>query len=223
MTRALFSVLALAAAATVSSADVITQSFSYSWDSSQVQHPFAFQAFDSMGGTRELTAVRLGFEGTVSMEITAFTRDPEPVHSGEWSVEASHTVVAYFNGGGIDLLQGIGGQSMSDITGELGGGINGEPGTPLIVTDTVPLANTVELDPSVVPQFYGSGEFTGFMDGFFDAVVTPPSGGQWIEVSASLLSQQGTVTLTYEYATVPAPGVAAVLGMGLALVARRRR
>jgi hypothetical protein len=223
MNRALLSVLALAAAAGIANADVITQSFTYDWDSSQPQHAFSFQAFDAMGGMRQLTAVRLGFDGTISMEIRAHTYDPAPVHTGEWSVEASHTVVAYFNGGGIDLLQGIGGQSRADITGELGGGINGEPGTPLIVTDTVNLVNTVEIDPSHLPEFYGSGQFTGFMDGFFDAVVTPPNSGQWIEVMASLLSQEGAVTLTYEYATVPAPAATAALGMGLLAGLRRRR
>jgi hypothetical protein len=221
MTR-LLPALALAAAATAH-ADVINQSFSYSWDSNQVQHAFSVQAFDSMGGTRQLTAVRLGFDGAISMEITAHTYDPNPVHTGEWSVEASHTVVAYFNGGGIDLLQGIGGQSLADITGELGGGVNGEPGTPLIVTDTINFANTVEVDPADIAQFYGSGQFTGFMDGFFDAVVTPPPGGQWIEVMASLLAQEGTVTLTYEYTTVPAPASSALLGAGLIMARRRRR
>jgi len=222
MNRAVFSVLAVAAAAGVSNADVIVQSFDYAWDSSEPQHVFAFDAFDGMGGTRELTAVRLGFEGTISMELTAFTFDPVPVHAGEWWAEASHTVVAYFNGGGIDLLQGIGGQS-GEFTGELGGGIGGEPGEPLVITDILEFANTVEIDPSNLPQFYGEGQFTGFMDGFFDGVVTPPVGGQWVEVMATMLSQSGTVTLEYEYVMVPGPGSAAVLGAGVVLGWRRRR
>ncbi len=172
---------------------------------------------------RQLTAVRLGFEGTISMEVTASTIDPTPVHTGEWSFEASHTVVAYFNGGGLDLLQGIGGQAMVDVTGELGGGVGGQPGTPLVVTDTIQLVNTVEIDPVNLPDFYGNGQFTGFMDGFFDAVVTPPIGGQWVEVMPTLLSQSGTVTLTYEYVTVPAPAGAMALGLGMVMGMRRRR
>jgi hypothetical protein len=222
MNRSLLAVLGVALSAGVANADVQTQSFNYTWDSSQVQHPFSFQAFDSMGGTRELTAVRLGFDGTISMEVTAQTIDPTPVHAGEWSFEASHTVVAFFNGGGLELLQGIGGQSIIEVTGELGGGSGGQPGTPLVVTDTIQLTNTVEVDPTQIAGFIGTGQLTGFMDGFFDAAVTPPTGGQWVELMATLLSQSGTVTLSYEYTTVPAPAGAAVLGLGM-VVGRRRR
>jgi hypothetical protein len=219
-THALLSVFALAAAAGSAGAEAVTQSFNYTWDSTQPQHAFSFQAFDAMGGTRELTGVRLGFDGTISMEITAQTIDPIPVHTGEWEFEASHTVVAYF--GGLELLQGIGGQ-WGEFTGELGGGSGGQPGTPLVVTDTLQFANTVDVDPSQIASFYGNGQLTGFMDGFFDAVVTPPIGGQWVEVMATLLTQSGTVTLTYEYTTVPSPAGAAVLGLGMVMARRRRR
>lgn len=222
MSRALLSTLALTASATLANAELITQSFNYAWNSNQTQQPFSFNAFDSQGGTRELTAVKLAFEGAVSMEITATNTDPVTVLAGEWSVEASHTVVAFFNDGGLNLLQGIGGQS-NDFTGELPGGIGGLPGTPVVFTDTLAFANTVDIDPAELPNFYGTGQFTGFMDGFYDAAVTPPINGQWIEVLPTLLSQSGTVTLTYEYSVVPAPASAAAFGLaGLATTRRRR-
>lgn len=222
MTRALPPLLALATASTIAHAELITQSFTYDWNSNQTQHPFSFNAFDDMAGTRQLTAARLGFAGIISMELTASTTDPRPVHTGEWSVEASHTVVAFFNGGGLNLLQGIGGQ-FGEFTGELGGGVNGQPGTPYIATDTLNFANTVDIDPSELPNFYGTGQFTGFMDAFYDAAVTPPLTGQWIDVLPTLFTQTGTVTLTYEYTIVPAPASLALLGLGGLVGSRRRR
>jgi hypothetical protein len=61
------------------------------------------------------------------------------------------------------------------------------------------------------------------MDGFTDVVVTPPDNGQPVEVFVSFLGQEGTVTLTYEYVTVPGPGVLAGLGVCGIVGARRRR
>lgn len=222
MSRALLSAVAIAASTTLAHAEVITQSFNYNWNSNQTQHPFTFNAFDSQGGTRELTAVQLTFDGTISMEITATNTDPRTVLPGEWSVEASHTVVAFFNEGGLNLLQGIGGQS-NDFTGELPGGIGGLPGTPVVFTDTIAFANTVTIDPSELPNFYGTGQFSGFMDAFFDAAVTPPINGQWIDVLPTLFTQSGAVTLSYEYTIVPAPASATALGLALLMPRRSRR
>lgn len=224
MKTAALPLLALAAAAGTARADVIDQSFSYEWTSNDIQHAFSFEPFDTIGGTRQLTGVRLGFEGTVTMEVTAQTYDPFPLSAGEWSAEASHTVVAYFNGGGLDLLQGIGGQWLDGITGDLGpGGGWGEPGTPYIVTDSVFFSNTVDIDSSQFAGFSGNEPLTGFMDGFTDVVVTPPDNGQWVDAFASFLAQEGTVTLTYEYVNVPGPGVLAGLGVCGIVGARRRR
>lgn len=222
MQRTALHLLALAAAAGLAHADTIEQSFSYDWTSNDVQHAFSFEPFDTMGGTRKLTAVRVGFDGTISMEITAQTYEGE-LQPGEWSAEASHTVIAYFNGGGIDLLQGIGGQWADGITGYLGAGSNGQPGTPYIFTDTIDFANVVDIDSSYFGDFTGNEPLTGFMDGWFDGVVTPPDNGQWIEMFPSLLSQAGTVTLTYEYVNVPGPGVLAMLGVCGVVGVRRRR
>lgn len=227
MNRTALPLLALAAAAGLASADVLEQSFSYTWSTDDpTQHAFSFNAFDTMGGTRELTGVRLGFDGTIAMEITAQTYDENPLDAGEWHAEASHTVVAYFHTGGVNLLQGIGGQWADGITGDLGAGSGGfpfgEPGTPYIFTDTLTFANVVDIDSVHFDDFTGGGPFEGFMDGFFDAVVTPPNNGQMVEVFASHLLQDGTVTLTYEYVTVPAPAGLALLG-ACGLIARRRR
>ncbi|HZW11305.1 MAG TPA: hypothetical protein VFF69_15485 [Phycisphaerales bacterium] len=222
MNRTALSLATLAAAAGAAGADVIQQSFSYEWTSNDVQHSFSFEPFDTAGGTRELTGVRVGFDGTIAMEITAQTYEGA-LEAGEWSAEASHTVVAYFNGGGIDLLQGLGGQWSDGITGDLGAGSNGQPGTPYVFTDTVGFANVVDVDSSYFGDFTGSEPLTGFMDGWFDGVVTPPDNGQWIEIFASMLSQEGTVTLTYEYENVPGPGALALLGVCGVVGVRRRR
>jgi hypothetical protein len=209
------------AATGMAHAEVIEQSFSYNWTSNDPMPEFAFQAFDDIGGTRELTSVRLGFEGTIKMELTARTYDGA-LDAGEWFGEASHTVVAYFNDG-PELLQGLGGQWLADVTGDLGAGNNGEPGTPYIVLDTYELLSVVEVDSSFYPDFHGDGVLSGFMAGFYDGVITPPENGQYVEFLPSFLSQDGTVTLTYEYVNVPAPGGFAALGVfGLASGRRRR-
>jgi hypothetical protein len=224
MKRFAFALLALAGSASAARADVITQSFDYDWDSSQIQHAFSFDPFDDLGGARQLTGVRLGFDGTISMEITAQTYDPTPIPEGDWTMEVSHTVVAYFNDEGVDLLQGIGGQWAADVSGDLGGGSDGNPGTPYIFTQSIDFANTVDIESMYWAHFTAGQPLGGFMDGFFDGFVIPPESGQWIEIFPSLLTQAGTVTLSYEYVAVPEPGSLAVLGVigGLMLVRRRR-
>lgn len=211
-------------AASAANADVITQSFDYDWDSTQLQHAFSFDPFDDLGGDRQLTGVRLGFDGTISMEITAQTYDPTPIPEGDWSMEVSHTVVAYFNDKGVELLQGIGGQWAADVSGDLGGGSDGNPGTPFIFTQSIDFANTVDIDSAYWADFSAGQPLGGFMDGFFDGFVIPPESGQWIEIFPSLFTQAGTVTLTYEYSTVPEPaGLAALGSLASALLLRRRR
>lgn len=215
------SLLALTAAAGVAHAEVIQQSFSYQWSSHDPQqHQFSLNPFDSMGGTRELTAVTLGFDGQVSMRVGGQTYEG-PLAAGEWEMEASHTVVAYFVG--IDVLEGIGGQWRGGITGPLGGGSNGQPGTPYLETFMDTFANTVEINPALISRFYGTEPLTGFMDGFFDAFVIPPANGQFVEALIDELTQSGTVTLTYHYTVIPAPGVLALLGVGGLIATRRRR
>lgn len=213
--------LILAAAAGTSHADIIEQTFSYRWTGDEPPPEFAFQGFDSMGGTRELTSVRLGFEGTIQMEMTAQTYG-EALAAGEWSLEASHTVVAFFTDG-PGVFQGLGGQWMADVTGDLGAGSDGEPGTPYVFLQTQDLSSVVEVDSSYYAGFHGNGLFHGIMAGFYDAVLTPPDNGQFVEFFPSFLSQDGTVTLTYEYVTVPAPaGLAGMVAAGLAMGRRRR-
>ena len=220
MYRLALPLLFLAASASIVRADVLEQSFTYDWNSANLQHPFAFQPFDDLGGTRQLHGVRLGFSGTIQMEITAQTYG-NAIAAGDWSAEASHTVVAYFNPGQeLELLQGIGGQWTEGITGDLGAGA---PGAPYVFTHTLAFSNVVDVDSAIVPEFIGTEPLPGFMDGFFDGVVTPPQSGQWIELYASLLSQQGTVTLTYDYSTIPEPAGLTVLGAGAMLLLRRRR
>jgi hypothetical protein len=221
MNRIALSTLVLAAAAGTAHADVIEQSFAYRWTSNDPLPEFAFQAFDNMGGSRRLTSVRLGFEGNLEMELTAQTYE-SALHAGEWFVEATHTVVAFFNEG-PDLLQGLGGQWLADVTGELGAGSNGQPGAPYIIRDARELSSIVEVDRSFYPDFRGTGLLGGIMAGFYDGAVTPPQNGQYVEVFPSFLSQDGKVTLTYEYVNVPAPsGLAALAVCGFA-VGRRRR
>ena len=229
MIRSSLPVVVLAVASGVTRADVVEQAFTYSWTSNDSELPvFSFEAFDDMGGARQLTGVTLGFAGSVTMEITAQTYDPFPLAAGEWSVEASHSVVPYFNGGddGVELLLGLGGQSAAGITGDLGAGSGGfpfgEPGTPYVFSETIDFTNVVALDSSYFEAFSTGGPHGGFMNGFFDAVVTPPDNGQFVEVFARFLGQEGTFTLTYEYTNVPAPAGLALLGLG-GLAVRRRR
>ncbi len=225
MKTSTLSVLAIALSAGLAAADVETQSFSYAWSTDDpVQHHFSFNPFDDMDGSRVLTNVYLSFDGELSMTVGAQTYEGA-VGAGEWEMEASHSIIAYFNGGddGLELLQGLGGNWRDGITGDMGAGAGGQPGTPYLFTFSDAFSNTVTIDPAVLPDFHGTQPLMGFMDGWFDAFVIPPASGQFIEAVIGRMAQTGTVTLTYEYEMVPAPAGVALLGVAGLVSVRRRR
>lgn len=215
--------IAVGGLAGVARADRVEQAFTYDWSFDRPQHPFTFDPFDTMGGTRELTGVRLAFEGTMELEVGAHTYG-EALRAGDWFMDASHVLIAYFNGngeaGGLDLFEPVAIIGADDLTGDLGAGFPGEPFTHAIA---MPAAGEVSVASAYFAAFSGPGPITGFMDGFFDGAVTPPANEQWIELFPTLLAQSGTVTLAYEYRLVPAPGALALAGAGGLAALRRRR
>ncbi|MEM1184570.1 MAG: PEP-CTERM sorting domain-containing protein [Planctomycetota bacterium] len=225
-------------------AESITQSVAIAVDSTlgQFGQDVTFDQFDTMNGTRVLTGVTLNYEADLFVEATAQSFFDEPIASGTWSADVFHNVLLAFNdpngGDGDDdddgplpaPFFGLGGILISQFTGDLGPGIPGlggpfdpgTPGDPITSEFGDSINSTLTSDPFFDSFFTGSGTVDAFIGPFVDILVSPPPAGQ-ISVFASELTQFGTLSLTYEFEVVPAPGALAAIGLGAMMTVRRRR
>ena len=233
----------LAAAAGLASAGVETQSVAIDMDSTRGEFgtEVSFQRFDTQGGARVLDGVTVRWQGTMSMEVTAQSLTPEFIASGTWSANALHLAwLSFFggddDGGGEDgdgrggLIYSLGGVGVTNLTGDLTPGEPGSspfdpgtPGDPIFASVSESIDSTLETNASDLGVFIGTGTLDGFFGPFTDITVELPFFGAFIDVFASELTQQGTLSVDYAYSVVPAPAGVGVLAFGGLIAARRRR
>ncbi|MFK7960307.1 MAG: hypothetical protein AB8G96_07250 [Phycisphaerales bacterium] len=216
--------LAASAFAATAAAETITQSIDFDWDGDGPPPAFVFAPFDDAGGTRELTGVTAGFVGDLGLDFEFANYAATPVTGGTWSGEVSYTFLLNF--GENAPLVGIGGIFGDGFTGDLSAGTGSPFDPPGDVTVPVSLAGDIDFEISLSEStfdFFSSDvpELNASAGSFTDIVVTPPPGGGFISGINFVESQSGTVALTYEFTTIPAP--AALAMFGLAGVVRRRR
>lgn len=236
-TGRLAAILVAAAAATASAENTITQTFNFDWDSSQPFLMPTFDAFDTMGGTRELTRVSLSTQASMTIDITIENYDAVPYDAGTWTAGVSQSAVLFFqgdDGGGDDDGEsapgfGLGGVFAGGITGDLSAGDGGFPfGTPgdvKVVTSASDSFSTVRDADASSFDFFSSGEpLTALLGTLSDAFVdVPGGGGGGIFINITDTAMSGSISLVYEYALIPAPGGLALLGAGALVASRRRR
>ena len=216
----------------------------------------SFDRFDTMGGTRELTGLRLSYDQSFALEILVESNGPTGVSAGDWDLEAGfyglHQFGVVTHGNDSFPLVGTGG--IFDVfTADLGAsdGFNGTgPDTYLasLSASNVFVGNydrTTNHGGQMLDVFTGEGEFETYLNAISEFLgqwhndpgweIDPdnlpdgpwgdgPLGDPYYGFFASFVSMShiGSIEVTFEYATVPAPGGAALL-LGAGFVGLRRR
>ncbi len=216
----------------VGEAGEITQSIDINLtpDNPDGQQQFSLAGFDTMGGTRVLNAVRLRIVTEMSVDFAALNYGDFDIPAGDWEVLPGFNMFFFAEpegagGEGDATFNGIGSLGWDGVTGFLPAGsgdpIFGEPGRYEFSRSGSLDSTFIEDTPSQL-EFYSTYANLDASFAPFAApeIFAPP--GSFLGLEAAI-TQTGTLTVTYEYSTIPAPGAAAVLGLaGLAGLRRRR-
>jgi len=221
------------AIAGVAGAATETQTFDMSVNPGEFAAEFQLRTFDTMGGTRELTGVRLITSGSLTGIVGADNIGTTAVEPGDWEIIPEWT--SFFNvddgagdpGDGLrgSYFRSFGGFRGQPLTGFVPGGDGGGPfGNPGMFREEVtgPMnADLLVTDASVLAFFSTDGMLE------YDGSIAPFSAPQFETGGNELLafvgdtSVTGSLTVVYEF--VPSPGAAALFGLaGLSAMRRRR-
>jgi len=212
-------------------ADTETHSVPYSYNNEPEYPRLHLPGFDNMNGQRTLTRVDVRVQSALSATIAIENMTAAPL-SG-WTIEAEHLVLAGFERENPQVFGPfaiLGGLSMDPITGTLQPN-NGTPGSGpdyLATTDSTTINSVLDMDPSYLDFFNGGGEVVAvvgpFTEFFLDgATLYDPKnhvGDATVEFTS--LTQSGTLSVTYEYTTVPEPASALTLAGAAVLFVRFR-
>ena len=237
MKTAIRSALTLAALTGSALAGVQTTSQSFSFSSGQTPALLDFDYFNTMGGTRQLTGVSIDLNVDVFAVMTFENYTLEPVAAGTWSAEVFANFV--FQAGNDDGGEGNGppffglGGIGGDFTMDLPAGTDNPnpdpfeppvvPGTADYVFGSAQVHSVIEAEPHTFDDFTGEGTFTGVYGQFQEFLFLDGPGWGLLNGYFSTFDETGTLTIRYEYTTIPAPASAAMLGALGALGNRRRR
>jgi len=236
MNTAIRSALTLAALTGSALAGVQTTSQSFSFSSGQTPAFLDFDYFNTMGGTRQLTGVTIRLDVDVFAVMTFENYTLDPVASGTWSAEVLANFVFQAgtddggegNGPPFFGLGGIGGEFTMDLPA---GTPNPNPdpfeppvfpGTAEYVFGDAQIHSVIEADAFTFDDFTGDGTFTGVYGQFQEFLFLDGPGWGLLGGYFSTFDETGTLTIEYEYTTIPAPA-SAVLLAGLGSFGFRRR
>ncbi len=252
----------LAAIPAMAQAGIQTQSVNFDYSAFTGGY-ISFDRFDSAGGTRELTGVRLSYDQNFDLSVLVESNGPTSLSAGDWDIEAGFSSIHQFGILNDGRRGGDGGQNLPVIgtggvfgtfTADLGAsdGYNGTgPDTYIgnasfssVFMDDYDRSTT--LGGQMLDAFSGEGTLDTFIGGLSEIlgqwhndpmwVVDPdnPPEGPWDDnpfidpyygFFATFLTMQhsGSIDVTFEYTTVPAPaGIALFLGAGFVGCRRRR-
>jgi hypothetical protein len=188
--------------------------------------------FDDLNGQRVLTRVDVRVQADVGANIAIENETSAPLTG--WTLEGQHLVLAGFereNPQTFGPFAFLGGLFIEPITGTL----QPSDGTPdsgpdyLATPSSTTIDSTLEMDPSYLDFFNGGGEVVAvvgpFTEFFLDGATLydPKLMTGDATVKFADLTQTGTLSVVYEYTTVPEPGSAcAILGAATLFVRFRR-
>jgi len=205
----------------IAQAEIISQVSDYTWDVHQSNSPTAlqFNEFDSMGGTRVLEEVSVSVSSFFSYEVMTENGEDYAVGADEWFLESAVYNNLEFNGVFVPGLGGWGTLVSADMGASDGVAQKGEDTAFWSYKET--LEGTRDILPFQTSAFIGNGTIEAEIYPYLSLLLPPPP--PYFDIWIINHFHQGSVTLNYEYSSVPAPGSAAIMGLlGLAGVRRRR-
>ena len=225
--KQILTVAALGAAALPALAGTTTQTLDFTWDGLGEWQVGAFQGFDDMGGSRQLTGVTVEVAAFARWDVIAQNYSPTPFEPDEWFAEGStnfNVLLGEFGGDSAERV--VGSIFFTYLTGALGAGDDdpfiGQPGDPAVqATFEGDIAGSFDLDLDEFGVFQNA-EVAARLLSFTDAWVDGPNGAPGtIFIGTEALTATGSMTLTYHY--VPTPAGVALLGVLAPVAIRRRR
>ncbi|GJM19334.1 MAG: hypothetical protein DHS20C14_15470 [Phycisphaeraceae bacterium] len=209
------------AAAGAASGQTISQAVNYDWDYQGEETFLTIAQFDDMGGTRELTGVRLSVDGTYSFSFVFHNADSNALPA--FAYDPSPTVGANLNPLNASLFLGPIAQDTQklesvDLTANDGVADSG-PDQQFYAVDGT-LIGTVDIGAGSFGEFVGNGSLL-FEYSSFPLVNLPK--GWFAGINFDTHVHSGVFTVEYDYVTVPAPMSAGLLGVGVLALTRRRR
>jgi hypothetical protein len=188
--------------------------------------------FDDMNGQRVLTRVDVRVQADVSATLAVENETAAPL-SG-WTIEAQHLVFAGFereDPKGFGPFAFLGGLFLDPITGTLqpSDGVPGSGPDYLATTLSTTIDSTLDMDPSFLEFFSGGGEVVATVGPFTEVLLDgltpfdPKLGTGDATVGFTELAQAGTLSVIYNYTTVPEPSAGFAIAGAAPLIARRRR
>ena len=170
-----------------------------------------FDPFDDSLG--ELMAVTLGFEGLLDLEVLIQNFSTLELEADDWFYDVgANIILAFDQKPGYDdggPFFGLGGIFQTGVTGALSAGSGG----PIFVNPTpgdvdVTFSFSGDINSQIrtegnLDYFITDDPIMGQTQPFQDYILTPPLNGgpdDFIDASALQLFQEGTLSMTYEYA-----------------------
>jgi hypothetical protein len=199
-------VVALLVAAGAAQASVDVFSFNYGPLAVPYSGTGNLAKFDTAGGTKILTGVKLDFTSTLKADVSVT------------SLSGPQTVTV-----GV-----VGSSSANDGIFTLPNSLSGSFVSPVLNTGDVHNFGTIsstdaatQIVPSALWALYtGAGTFPVNYSG--NGLFGIQGGGN-ATIDVTNFGGEGTVTVTYTWELIPTPGAAALLGLGGLVAARRRR
>lgn len=218
--------LTTALTAAGSNAQVITQQQSYFFNANVKNDPVAltFDAFDTMGGTRILTRVGLETYSDYSLNIVAENGEDYAIAADDWWFDFELFNIVTFNPSQSNetMFYGMGGVGYGPLSADLAAsdGVEQEGPDSQIFGFADTFSGVRDALPFQHAAFEGQGQLDAQIYPYLGISLPPPPPFFHLWISHV---NSGTVTLTYEYTTIPAPASLGMLGLGGLAAIRRRR
>ncbi len=218
--------LAAAIAPCMAQAQVITQQQDYFFDANVANEPVAlsFDAFDTMGGTRTLDRVGIEVQSFFSLNIIAENGEDYALTANDWWFDVALSNNIAFNPGQAGEVNffGVGGTGYGPLSADLeaSDGVAQEGPDSHFFAFKDEYAGSRDALAFQIGAFEGQGQIDAQIYPYLGISLPPPPPffDLWIAHS-----NFGSVTLTYEYTTVPAPASLGLVALSGIAAARRRR
>ncbi|GJM19333.1 MAG: hypothetical protein DHS20C14_15460 [Phycisphaeraceae bacterium] len=215
--------LTLALAAGTAHAGEIVQTYDYTLNGLIFTNDsFTMDSFDTMGGTRQLTDIKVNIDGQYTIEHFVENLEDRAITADEYFFEPFVATTLNLAGLSTGAIASVGWGALSTDL-EAADGVEGSGADYYQWNFGGGISNELYFLETFFPAFEtnGAGTIEGTLGVFNDLLLTPPP--PLFDVGTQNHSHTGSFTLTYIYDTVPAPGTAGVLALAGLAAARRRR